>query len=181
MDDAEIARLPYRPCVGVMLLNRDGKVWVGRRFGMPEAWQMPQGGIDKDESPAEAAIRELAEEVGTANARIIGESREWLAYDLPSELVPKTWGGRFRGQRQKWFAMEFLGDDTEFAPERAAHPEFDAWQWIDARQLPALAVGFKQSIYQSVAAEFAPLIQKSTRDSAARKGANSRGSNPVKP
>jgi putative (di)nucleoside polyphosphate hydrolase len=172
MDDDEIARLPYRPCVGVMLLNRDGTVWIGRRLGMQEAWQMPQGGIDQGESPADAAIRELAEEVGTAHARIVAESRDWLTYDLPGELVPKTWGGRFRGQRQKWFAMEFLGDDTEFAPERVAHPEFDAWQWIDARELPTVAVGFKQNIYQSLVEEFAALIERLKSDSAARDGAN---------
>lgn len=160
MDKVRIARLPYRPCVGVMLLNRVGKVWVGRRTDVEDAWQMPQGGIDAGESPAEAAIRELTEEIGTGNARIIGESREWLAYDLPREIVPKTWGGKYRGQRQKWFALEFLGDDSEIAPEHVRHPEFDAWQWVDAQRLPLLAVTFKRDIYESVVAEFAPLIER---------------------
>jgi putative (di)nucleoside polyphosphate hydrolase len=171
MDEAAINRLPYRPCVGVMLLNRAGEVWVGRRTDTEDAWQMPQGGIDKGESPGEAALRELAEEIGTGAARILAETSDWLAYDLPRELVPKTWGGKYRGQRQKWFALEFLGSESDIAPERVAQPEFDAWQWVAAERLPVLAVAFKRHIYESVVAEFAPVIDRLKADSAPAKGA----------
>jgi putative (di)nucleoside polyphosphate hydrolase len=171
----DIERLPYRPCVGVMLLNRKGEVMVGRRRASEDAWQMPQGGIDKGESPETAALRELEEEIGTANARILGETRDWLMYDLPPELVPMTWGGKYRGQRQKWFALEFLGSDADITPERVSHPEFDAWQWVAPDRLVALAVTFKRHIYESVVAEFAPLIERLRADSAPRPGAKKRG------
>jgi putative (di)nucleoside polyphosphate hydrolase len=171
MDDSELTRLPYRPCVGVVLLNPDGKVWIGRRTDTEDAWQMPQGGIDQGESPAEAALRELEEEIGTGHARIVAETREWLAYDLPRELVPKTWGGKYRGQRQKWFALEFLGSEAEITPGKVRHPEFDAWQWVAAERLPSLAVAFKRHIYESVVAEFAPVIERLKANSASSKGA----------
>jgi len=152
------SKLPYRPCVGIVLLNKRGEVWVGRRNDTPDAWQMPQGGIDKGEEPREAALRELEEEIGTAEANILAETKEWLSYDLPSDLVGKVWKGKYRGQTQKWFALQFTGRDGDIAPTEVAHPEFDAWRWCPAQEVPELAVSFKRDIYQSVVAEFGPVI-----------------------
>jgi putative (di)nucleoside polyphosphate hydrolase len=150
---AEMAR--YRPGVGIMLLNRRGQVFVGRRIDMPvtPAWQMPQGGIDPGETPRQAAMRELEEEIGTGKAEILSESRFWLTYDLPSELASGMWGGRYRGQRQKWFVMNFTGtdEDINLATE---HPEFDAWQWVAPGRLPELIVPFKRQLYLDILAEF---------------------------
>lgn len=148
---------PYRPGVGLMLLNRDGLVFVAQRLDMPsDAWQMPQGGIDEGEDPRTAAIRELEEEVGTANAEILAESRDWYLYDLPPELRGVLWGGKFRGQRQKWFALRFLGDDGDIniATE---HPEFSAWKWAAMADLPDLIVPFKRQLYRELVAEFGHL------------------------
>jgi putative (di)nucleoside polyphosphate hydrolase len=149
------AALRYRPAVGIMLLNRQGEVFVGRRIDMPvmPAWQMPQGGIDPGEAPRQAAMRELEEEIGTAKAVILGESRVWLKYDLPVELAGGIWGWRYRGQRQKWFVMRFIGTnaDINLATE---HPEFDAWQWVAPERLPDLIVPFKRQLYIDILAEF---------------------------
>lgn len=151
--------LPYRPCVGVTLFNRQGLVFVARRIDTEmEAWQMPQGGIDEGEEPRVTALRELEEEIGTSKAEIIGESRTWLTYDLPPELVGKVWKGRYRGQTQKWFAMRFLGDDSDINLE-TAHPEFCAWKWERLERLPNLIVPFKRKIYQDIVSEFAHLTQ----------------------
>lgn len=148
------AKLPYRPCVGIMLLGPKDRVFVAKRLDMiSEAWQMPQGGIDPGEDPAEAAFRELGEEIGTANADILAESRDWHSYDLPDYLIGKIWGGRYRGQRQKWFAMRFLGDDAEINIE-TDHPEFSEWQWADRHRLPGLIVPFKRQLYVDVLKEF---------------------------
>ncbi len=151
--DNELLR--YRPAVGIMLLNRQSEVFVGRRIDMPlmPAWQMPQGGIDPGETPCQAALRELKEEIGTDKAEILGESRGWLKYDLPVELAGGIWGGRYRGQRQKWFAMRFTGNDEDInlATE---HPEFEAWQWVTAERLPELIVPFKRQLYLDILAEF---------------------------
>lgn len=152
--------LPYRPCVGIMLINRNGEVWVGRRSDTPDAWQMPQGGIDKGEEPRDAALRELAEEIGTAEARIVAETAGWLSYDLPGELVGKVWKGKYRGQTQKWFALEFTGIDSDIDPTGVEHPEFDAWRWCNADELSGLAVAFKRDIYDAVVAEFAPALER---------------------
>lgn len=154
--DLSTSDLPYRLGVGVMMLNRDGKVFVAKRIDTPDAWQMPQGGIDADESPRAAALRELAEEIGTANAIILAESRDWYAYDLPPALRGSVWGGRFRGQRQKWFAARFLGDDAEINLA-TAHPEFDAWRWVRVAELPSLIVPFKRQLYAELVAEFGAL------------------------
>ncbi len=159
--DAKFAHLPYRPCVGVMLINREGLVWVGRRADAPNEaegpgawWQMPQGGIDGDEDPARAAMRELAEETGVKSARIIGESRDWLTYDLPPSLLGKAWGGRFRGQKQKWFAARFEGQDGEVDIAPPGHPvEFDQWRWAQVSELASLIVPFKRDVYTAVVAE----------------------------
>ena len=138
-----------------MLLNPAGEVLVCRRIDMPilPAWQMPQGGIDKGETPRQAALRELKEEIGTDKAEILGESRMWLKYDLPPELARGMWGGRYRGQRQKWFAMRFLGSDTDI-DLATDHPEFDTWKWIPPEQLPELIVPFKRRLYIDILAEF---------------------------
>ncbi|MEE2761555.1 MAG: RNA pyrophosphohydrolase [Pseudomonadota bacterium] len=149
----------YRPCVGIFLINDAGKVLVGRRIGAKtHAWQMPQGGIDEGEDPAAAALRELEEEIGTADACIVGESEEWIRYDLPPESIGEVWGGRYRGQQQKWFAMHFLGTDDELNPAGVDHPEFDAWQWMDASDLVHNVVAFKREVYRQVVKQFAPLL-----------------------
>jgi len=155
MAEAEHRTSPYRPAVGIMLLNRRGEVFVARRIDMPgiPAWQMPQGGIDPGETPRQAALRELKEEIGTDKAEVLGESAGWLQYDLPADLAGGVWGGRYLGQRQKWFVMRFAGSnaDIDLATE---HPEFDAWQWVAPEQLPELIVPFKRQLYIDILAEF---------------------------
>jgi putative (di)nucleoside polyphosphate hydrolase len=141
-----------------MLINRAGLIWVGRRIDTPDAWQMPQGGIDAGESPREAALRELAEEIGTDNAEILGETRKWLTYDLPPALLGTAWKGRYRGPKQKWFACRFLGEDAEIDIHGVDYPEFDAWQWISPAELVDRIVPFKRHIYAALVAEFATFI-----------------------
>jgi len=159
MSPEEIARLPYRPCVGIMLIDRGGRVLVAQRINTPgEAWQMPQGGIDEGESPRRAALRELHEEVGTDKVEVLAESRNWWRYDLPAELVPRRWGGRYRGQEQKWFALRFLGADADIDIATEA-PEFRAWRWAEMAELPDIIVPFKRHIYQEVIAEFGHLAE----------------------
>ncbi len=145
----------YRPGVGLMLLNRDGLVFVGRRADTAEdAWQMPQGGIDEGEDPRAAAFRELKEETGTKKAEIIGETRGWLTYDLPRELLGRiVWGGRYRGQKQKWFAMRFTGADSDIDLEAHGHPEFCKWRWAPVASLVRLIVPFKRDLYRDIVAE----------------------------
>ena len=152
--------LPYRPCVGVVLFNPEGRVWIGRRADRPENegagnwWQMPQGGIDEGEDPATAALRELKEETGVSSARIIGETPDWLAYDLPEHLIGKAWGGRYRGQKQKWFLLRFLGRDDQIDIE-TEHPEFTRWRWMPVDELADNIVPFKRDVYRQVIAAFA--------------------------
>ena len=152
--------LPYRPCVGIMLFNADGKVFVGKRIDQTvEGWQMPQGGIDKGETPRQAALRELQEEVGTGKAEIIAEMDDWVTYDLPEHLVGVAFKGKYKGQRQKWFALRFTGSDSDI--DLTAHePEFSAFQWVSLEALPALIVPFKRQTYQQVIAAFAPLAKR---------------------
>lgn len=150
-------RLPYRPCVGVMLVNADGRVFVGRRLDTADAWQMPQGGIDPGETPAVAALRELREEIGTDAATIVAECDGWHRYDLPPHLRGKVWGGRFRGQEQKWVLCRFTGTDGDI-DLNAGEPEFDAWQWVPMDDLIRLIVPFKRDIYRAVVEEFRGLV-----------------------
>ncbi len=158
--------LPYRPNVGAVLFNRDGLVFVARRADLPNAegapggWQLPQGGIDGDEDPRAAVLRELAEEIGTDRAEIMGEHPEWLRYDLPPELVGRALGGRFRGQRQRWFALRFTGEDSDIRLDADPHPEFDAWRWARLDELPGLAVAFRREIYTALAESFARFAAK---------------------
>jgi putative (di)nucleoside polyphosphate hydrolase len=144
--------LPYRPCVGIMLFNRDGKVFVGKRIDQTvEGWQMPQGGIDKGESPKQAALRELKEEVGTDKAEIISEMEDWITYDLPKHLIGVAFHGKYRGQKQKWFALRFTGEDGDI--DLTTHePEFSAFRWVDLQTLPSLIVPFKRDTYKAVIA-----------------------------
>lgn len=156
-----MSKLPYRANVGAVLFHRDGRVFVARRADLPNAegraggWQLPQGGIDADEDPRAAVLRELAEEIGTDRATIIGEHPEWLTYDLPPHLVGVALRGRYRGQRQRWFALRFDGVDSDIRLDLDPHPEFDAWRWTDLSELPALAVAFKRPIYEVLAKAFA--------------------------
>ena len=161
---SKIERLPYRRCVGIMLFNREAQVLVGCRVDQKEsAWQMPQGGIEDNESPSQAALRELEEEINTANVRVLGESREWHNYDFPERMARKAWNGRYRGQTQKWFAMEFLGEYGEINPSGVDHPEFSDWRWVDLSSLPSLAINFKKDVYESIANEFS-ILARSLRD-----------------
>ena len=149
--------LPYRPCAGIMLLNREGKVFVGQRIDTTvEAWQMPQGGIDDGEDAETAAIRELGEEIGVTPDKValIAAAPGEFQYDLPPELIGKVWKGKWRGQRQRWFLFRFLGEDTD-VNIATAHPEFMTWRWIDPADLPRLIVPFKKELYEQVLAAFA--------------------------
>jgi putative (di)nucleoside polyphosphate hydrolase len=149
-----ISDAEYRPGVGIMLLNARGEVFVARRNDVPgEAWQMPQGGIDEDEEPIGAAFRELKEEIGTDRATLLAESKGWLRYDLPAELFDKARHRHWRGQRQRWFVMRFIGDDREI-DLATEHPEFDAWKWVPIQQLPNLVASFKRQVYLDLLAEF---------------------------
>ena len=164
-------RPPYRPCVGVMLVNAQGLVFVGRRRNkrQPEhvapghEWQMPQGGIDPGEQPYAAALRELHEETNVRSVELIAEAPDWYSYDLPQDVAKKAWRGGYRGQTQKWFALRFTGDESEIDihdPGPGHKPEFDAWRWEEISRLPELIIPFKREVYEQVVAAFAPLIGK---------------------
>jgi putative (di)nucleoside polyphosphate hydrolase len=146
----------YRPAVGVMLINAARKVWVGQRLDNSlEAWQMPQGGLDKGENPLEGALRELEEETGIPRrlVELVAQAKEELTYDLPEDLIGKVWKEPWRGQRQTWFLMRFLGEDED-VNIATPKPEFRAWKWTEPAELPALIVPFKQQLYQDVLAAF---------------------------
>lgn len=157
--------LPYRPCVGIMVLNKDGLVWAGHRIiiandemdGATQLWQMPQGGIDKGEDPEPAALRELYEETGMKSVSRLAEAPNWINYDLPPHLIGVALKGKYRGQTQKWFAYRFEGDESEIAinPPPGGHTaEFDRWEWKPMAQLPELIVPFKRRVYEEVVAAF---------------------------
>jgi putative (di)nucleoside polyphosphate hydrolase len=159
-------RLPYRLNVGIMVLNSQGKIWIGQRpdgVNDPEGrgtwWQMPQGGIDAGEDPGTAAVRELFEETAIRSVTVIAETRDWHTYDLPPEVVNRAWGGKYRGQRQKWFAVRFTGSDAEvnIVPPPGQKAEFVAWRWADLTELPDLIIPFKREVYLAVLAEFGHL------------------------
>ena len=150
---------PYRPCVGIFLLNNDGLVFAGRRIdSRAEAWQMPQGGIDAGESPLQACMREMREEIGTNTAELISQHDDWLYYDIPLPLADRLWQGRYKGQKQKWMALRFTGDDSDIniATEE---PEFCEWKWLSPHDLVDLAVPFKRDVYQNLLAAFAPYLK----------------------
>jgi putative (di)nucleoside polyphosphate hydrolase len=156
--------LPYRPGVGMMIVNSDNMVFVGRRIDTKiEAWQMPQGGIDLGETPSSAALREMAEEIGSDKGYIIAESKYWYSYDLPKFLIPKLWNGSFRGQKQKWFLIKFTGTDEDININ-TSNAEFNKWQWVDFRELLDIIIPFKRKLYQSVIEEFELIISSSLYD-----------------
>jgi putative (di)nucleoside polyphosphate hydrolase len=155
--------LPYRPCVGVMVLNRKGHAFIGRRTSGPEhidaihAWQMPQGGIDEGEDPYPAALRELYEETNIRSVEKLGEIKDWLFYDIPREIVGQAWKGKYRGQKQKWYALRFVGDEREIDianPGGGHEPEFVEWRWEPVANLPDLIIPFKRKVYERVVKEF---------------------------
>ena len=153
--------LPYRDNVGAVLFNADGRVFIGRRANLPAGapnlgtWQFPQGGIDAGENPRTAVMRELTEEIGTARAEVMAEHEDWLTYDLPPELLGKVWSGKYRGQRQRWFALRFTGVDADIRLDAHDEVEFDAWRWAALAEVPALVVAFKRPVYAVLARVFA--------------------------
>jgi len=164
-------QLPYRPCVGIVVFNKQGKVWAGRRLVEPndenagaiKLWQLPQGGIDEGEEAQTAAKRELWEETGIKSIEYLAQIEQWLDYDLPPERLGIALGGKYRGQRQKWFAFLFTGEETEIAihtPPEGNTPEFDDWAWVDLEELPMMVVPFKQAVYEQIVRHFRPLVQK---------------------
>ncbi len=156
--ESAFSELPYRPCVGMMVLNARGRIFAGKRIDQTvEAWQMPQGGIDENESPRVAALRELREEIGTNNVEILREHSDWLNYDLPEHLIGLKWNGRYRGQAQKWIAMRFLGSDSEINL-KTRHEEFSDWRWVGSAELLEMIVVFKRPIYEKVFETFHDLI-----------------------
>jgi putative (di)nucleoside polyphosphate hydrolase len=161
---ADVESLPYRPCAGMMVLNRAGLVFIGRRTSGPEHtdtkndWQMPQGGVDEGEDTYKAALRELYEETNIKSVEKLGEIADWLAYDIPRDLVGQAWGGKYRGQKQKWYALRFTGPDSEIDIENPGgghEPEFVAWRWEKMSALPGIVVPFKRQTYERVVQEFA--------------------------
>ena len=161
---AQYENLPYRPCVGMAVFNKQGRLFIGRRLDGPEhvdathVWQMPQGGLDPDEDPWQAALRELYEETNITSVEKLAESKEWYSYDIPREIVGQAWKGKYRGQTQKWFALRFVGKESEIDVKNPAgghEPEFVEWRWEKAERVPALVVPFKRNVYDQVLKEFA--------------------------
>ncbi len=148
----------FRPCVGLVLINHEGLIFLGQRLDSNlDAWQMPQGGIDEGETPYQAGLREMMEEVGTNNVELLGEMQEWLNYEIPKKLAKRLWHGKYIGQTQKWLAFRFLGKDVEININ-TKHPEFSVWKWEKAEQLSKLAVPFKKDIYEKVLKEYSEFL-----------------------
>jgi putative (di)nucleoside polyphosphate hydrolase len=166
---ARFEDLPYRPCAGMAVFNRDGRVLIGRRIDGPEhvdevhVWQMPQGGLDENEDPHKGALRELYEETNIRSVEKLGEIKEWLYYDIPREIAGKAWKGKYRGQKQKWYALRFTGDEREIDianPAGGHKPEFVEWRWEPLKNTPDLVVPFKRATYERVVAEFSKFAGK---------------------
>ena len=150
----DYSNLPYRDAVGLLIINSNKKIFVGKRVDTKiDAWQMPQGGINPGETPSRAARREMLEEIGTNNATIVTEAKLWYSYNVPKFLIPKLWNGAYRGQRQKWFLMSFDGDDAEINL-KTAQPEFYEWRWADPEELLDIIIPFKRKLYAAVLEEF---------------------------
>ena len=162
MTKKKAKKLPYRLGVGAVLLDARGRVFVAQRIDTPGAWQMPQGGIDTGEDPSVTVVRELQEEIGTDKAEIIAETAEWLTYDLPDDIRAKVWKGRYRGQKQKWFALRFTGKDKDIDLAAHKHPEFSTWRWADLADLPDLIVPFKRPLYEQIVEAFQHLVEAET-------------------
>lgn len=158
----KVSDLPYRRNVGIILLNKDGQVFVGARIDNPDdAWQLPQGGVDKGEDYLEAAYRELEEETGVkrADTQLLGEAEEWLRYDLPDDLQKRIWGGKYRGQEQKWYVLRFIGKDSDIDINAHKPAEFRSWRWAPLKDLPDLAVTFKRDVYEKLVRMFSHLAE----------------------
>lgn len=155
--DQEYSNLPFRPGIGIMILNQKNQVFIGKRIDS-RGWQMPQGGIDLGETPSSAALREMKEEIGNNNGKIIAESKKWYSYHLPSSLIPKLWNGKYRGQKQKWFLIEYTGTDDQINLMTDI-PEFEEWKWVDISEIIKVVVPFKRKLYKEVFAEFNEVIR----------------------
>lgn len=157
-NDANVSELPFRPGVGMMIINKENKIFVGKRIDAKvNGWQMPQGGIDLGETPSTAALREMVEEIGCNKGYIIAESKRWYSYRLPPFLISRLWNGKYCGQRQKWFLIRFTGEDSDINIH-TKHPEFDSWCWIDTKDLLDNIIPFKHKLYSKVIAEFKDLL-----------------------
>jgi putative (di)nucleoside polyphosphate hydrolase len=160
MSDDNNKHLPYRLGVGMMIINAENMVFLGKRVDAKiDGWQMPQGGIDLGETPSKAALREMQEEIGSNQGHIVAESKNWYSYNLPSFLISRLWNGAYRGQKQKWFLIRFTGQDGDINIH-TAHPEFADWKWAHVNELTDLIIPFKKRLYSAVIEEFAPILTK---------------------